>query len=289
MHDTAFIHGRIFRQTYWSDTFQTVVEIGSKDVNGSLRTHFPETASYIGLDFEAGAGVDIVVTAGAPLPLDDESADIVLTSSAFEHDQQFWMTMLEMCRILRPGGVLYVNAPSNGEVHLYPIDAWRFYPDAGLALARWSRANGQPVRLLESFVAKPGPSGWADNIAVFQKDGGAVTFDAYMHDRCECMNVRMGEDRGLDPVTSATYDMQLMESQQALLDEHAAEAAALREELDAAQSAARRARKLRQEIRALRKELAALQSSTSWIATAPLRKVSKRAKTASKRLRGSGN
>jgi SAM-dependent methyltransferase len=282
VHDTAYIHGRIFRQTYWSDAFETVVEIGSQDVNGSLRSHFPEAAKYIGLDFEEGAGVDVLVTAGAPLPLDDESADIVLTSSAFEHDQQFWVTMLEMCRVLRPGGVLYINAPSNGEVHLYPIDAWRFYPDAGLALARWSRANGQPMRLLESFVAKPGDSGWADNIAVFQKDGGAVTFDNRMHERSECLNVRVDEDGPLEPVTSATYDMQTMESLRA-------EVAALRAELEKATNTARRARKLRKEVRGLRKELAAIQSSTSWAATAPLRKVTEVARKTSGRIKGGDN
>lgn len=278
MHDTAYIHGRIFRQTYWHDQFETVVEIGSQDVNGSLRSHFPESARYIGLDFEEGPGVDVVVTPGAPLPLDDESADIVLSSSVFEHDEQFWVTVLELARILRPGGILYLNAPSNGEVHLYPIDAWRFYPDAGLALARWSRANGQPMRLLESFVAKPGPSGWADNISIFQKGGGDVTFDARMHERADCINVRVSDDGPLDPVTSATHDMQTMESLRAEVAERVAEVSMLRSELEKAATSARRARRLRREVKRLRQELDSIRSSTSWRATGPLRSVGKAAR-----------
>ena len=30
--------------------------------------------------------------------------------------------------------LFYLNAPSNGEFHRYPVDCWRFYPDAGGAL-----------------------------------------------------------------------------------------------------------------------------------------------------------
>jgi hypothetical protein len=44
----------------------------------------------------------------------------------------FWDTLLELVRILRPGGLLDVNAPSNSEFHRDPVDCWGFYPDAGL-------------------------------------------------------------------------------------------------------------------------------------------------------------
>jgi len=56
-----------------------------------------------------------------------------------------------MCRVLKEGGYLYLNAPSKGGYHQYPIDAWRFFPDAGIALCDWAKLNKHAVELLESF------------------------------------------------------------------------------------------------------------------------------------------
>jgi len=149
MHDTAYEHGRLFFELYGSETVRTVVELGSQDVNGSLRDHCPAHAHYIGLDVMPAKGVDLVINPTAPLPIASETVDAVVTNSAFEHDMCFWETFLELARIVRPGGLLYLNAPSNHEFHRYPLDCWRFYPDAGVALcngpfaaaSRWSWWN----------------------------------------------------------------------------------------------------------------------------------------------------
>ena len=106
MHDTARQHGRRFFALYWQPHFRDVVEVGSQDVNGGLRELAPPGARYIGLDTEDGPGVDRLARPGEPLPLPDASTDVVLTSSAFEHDPCFWETFIDMARVLRPGGVL---------------------------------------------------------------------------------------------------------------------------------------------------------------------------------------
>jgi SAM-dependent methyltransferase len=173
LHDTAYEHGRLFFELYCSDAVRTVVELGSQDVNGALRDHAPPGVHYVGLDVMAAKGVDLIVDPDAPLPLATDCADAVVTSSAFEHDVCFWETFLELARILRPGGLLYVNAPSNGEFHRYPLDCWRFYPDAGVALVRWAARRGIQMELLESFVGQPRAERWADFVAVFRKAGGA--------------------------------------------------------------------------------------------------------------------
>lgn len=172
MHDTAYEHGRLFFELYCQDNVRTVVELGSQDVNGALRDHAPAGVHYIGLDVMAAKGVDLIVDPDAPLPIADSSIDAVVTSSAFEHDVCFWETFLELTRILRPGGLLYLNAPSNGEFHRYPLDCWRFYPDAGVALTRWAARRGTQIDLVESFVGQPQAERWADFVAVFRKAGG---------------------------------------------------------------------------------------------------------------------
>jgi SAM-dependent methyltransferase len=172
VHDTAHEHGRLFFEVYGVDVFLTVVELGSQDVNGSLREHCPEGVHYIGLDVMPAKGVDLVVDPGCSLPLATGTADAIVTSSAFEHDICFWDTFLELTRILRPGGLLYVNVPSNGDFHRYPLDCWRFYPDAGVALVQWAGRRGIEIELIESFIGLPHAERWADFVAVFRKAGG---------------------------------------------------------------------------------------------------------------------
>lgn len=210
MHDTARAHGRQFFALYWQPHFSAVVELGSQNVNGSLRDHAPAGASYLGLDAASGPGVDRVVVPGEPLPLDDGCADVVVTSSALEHDPCFWDTFLEMLRLLRPGGLLYINAPSNHAFHRYPADCWRFYPDAGTALAAWARRRGMPVELVESFVAKPAAQGWSDFVAIFRKPGPPLVRRGRLAEFGETQNVFDIEAAGLQREHADTFDMRAL-------------------------------------------------------------------------------
>ena len=106
---------------------------------------------------EQDPSVDIVVNPSEKMPFEDESVDLIISTSCFEHDPCFWMTFKEMCRIIKPNGYIYVNAPSSGPYHMYPGDNWRFYSDAGQALAYWSGKQISdekifPVKLIETFT-----------------------------------------------------------------------------------------------------------------------------------------
>lgn len=171
MHKTAMAYADLFFRNYATPNQATkIVEIGSLDVNGSLRDVAPKGSEYIGLDFEAGRGVDMILRDAYSLPLADGIADFVVSTSCFEHAQFFWLTFLEALRILKPSGILYINVPSNGYYHRYPTDNWRFYPDAGLALCAWAQRNGLNTALLESFIGVQDGDVWNDFIGVFVKD-----------------------------------------------------------------------------------------------------------------------
>ena len=176
MHDTALKIGRLAIEIYADKRKPHILEIGSLDVNGSLRQFAPADGTYIGVDMCEGQSVDVVVEPGQALPFDPGSFDLVLASSVFEHDPAFWMTFLELVKVMRKGGFLYINAPSNGKVHRYPEDHWRFYPDAGRALERWAKNQGHDVTLIESFTAPRIGDMWNDFVAVFQKEGGEYLF-----------------------------------------------------------------------------------------------------------------
>lgn len=146
------------------------MEIGSQDVNGGVRAIFSDRFEYSGVDFVAGKGVDIVLDDPYQLPFESESVDMVVSSSCFEHSEMFWLVFLEILRVLKPHGLFYLNVPSNGEFHRYPVDCWRFYPDSGKALITWAKRNGFPAELLESYTSEQFGDQWNDFVAVFIKD-----------------------------------------------------------------------------------------------------------------------
>lgn len=148
-----------------------LVDIGSQDVNGTIKQVCPKHIEYVGVDFVPGKGVDIVLEDPYRFPFEDGSFDLVVSSSCFEHSEMFWLTFLEMLRISKDDGLIYINAPSNAAYHRYPVDCWRFYPDCGYALVNWGKRNGYKCDLLESYVADQGDDGLVnDFVAIIVKD-----------------------------------------------------------------------------------------------------------------------
>ncbi|RCK79827.1 MAG: Chromosome segregation ATPases-like protein [Candidatus Ozemobacter sibiricus] len=179
MHPSAMLNGKQFFDTYQSAFADLpgvlVLDIGAQNVNGSLKEVCPAGFRYVGVDFVAGQGVDVVLTDPYVLPFPDASADIVVSSSCFEHSELFWVVFLEIMRVLKPRGLFYLNAPANGMIHRYPVDCWRFFPDSGLALVTWARRHGMRALLLESYISRQQPSQqifdqWNDFVAVFLRD-----------------------------------------------------------------------------------------------------------------------
>lgn len=171
MHDTALAFGKLFFDTYLPEhSSLTVIDVGATDVNGSLRSVAPRHCNYIGVDMAPGKGVDVVISDPYVLPFETGTADAVLSSSCFEHTEHFWLLFNEIQRVLKPDGIFYLNVPSNGLVHRFPVDCWRFYPDSGEALASWGRKCGYSTAVLESFVASRVGDIWNDFVAVFLKD-----------------------------------------------------------------------------------------------------------------------
>jgi SAM-dependent methyltransferase len=175
MHPSAMRNAKRFFDTYehaFPDGAK-VYDIGSQDVNGSMREVCPARFEYVGVDFVSGPGVDIVLDAPYDwrAQIDIESADIVVSSSCFEHSEFFWATFIEIMWILKPQGLMYLNAPANGPFHRYPVDCWRFYPDSGRALAAWARHYaGFASVMLESYTTAQEDGMWNDFVAVFLKD-----------------------------------------------------------------------------------------------------------------------
>ena len=172
MHYTSLKSGEPFSESYGIPN-SLVVDIGGRNVNGSLRSFFEKKGmKFVCIDMESDASVDIVVPPGERLPFDDGSVDFIVSTSCFEHDPCFWLTFKEMTRIIKPSGYIYINAPTSGPYHSYPGDNWRFYSDAGQALAYWSgkqisNETIYPVKVVETFNVLG--DGWNDFVCVWQR------------------------------------------------------------------------------------------------------------------------
>lgn len=180
MHDTALLAGNAFARTFGKPG-DVVVDVGGQNVNGSLRAGFEAMGmKYISVDMEPHSSVDVVVKPGDPLPFETQSVDCVVSTSCFEHDPCFWMTFREMCRIVKVGGRIYVNAPAQGAYHCHPGDNWRFYADAGQALAVWSKRalvpGGEiyPAVVEETFHIMPLREKWVDFVCVWRRVADAA-------------------------------------------------------------------------------------------------------------------
>lgn len=89
-----------------------LLEIGSLDVNGSVRDLFPRADPYVGIDLAPGAAVDVVASGHAFGR--DESFDLVVTTECLEHDPRWDLTLRTIVRVLRPGGTLLLTCATTG-------------------------------------------------------------------------------------------------------------------------------------------------------------------------------
>ncbi|MER2598973.1 MAG: class I SAM-dependent methyltransferase [Caldilineales bacterium] len=90
---------------------------------GSGRTDFGPRV--VNLDIAPYAHVDIVAV-GERLPVADTCLDAVITQGVLEHVPDLRATLAEIDRVLRPGGLVYHEAPFVQGFHASPNDFRRF-------------------------------------------------------------------------------------------------------------------------------------------------------------------
>jgi len=90
--------------SYFED--KTVLEVGSQDINGSVRKHFKD-CDYLGIDLGEAPGVDMVVSINDfPMP---NKYDVVISSEMLEHCQDWEKALLTMHQNTKPGGLFILT------------------------------------------------------------------------------------------------------------------------------------------------------------------------------------
>ena len=99
---------------FYPDNFVNckVLEVGSLDINGSVRQFFKD-CNYIGIDLGIGKGVDIVCT-GQDYDAPDNEFDTVISCECFEHNPDWVATFQNMHRMTKPNGLIVMTCATTG-------------------------------------------------------------------------------------------------------------------------------------------------------------------------------
>lgn len=102
-----------------------VLDVGSYNVNGAVRDYLPVT---IGVDARDGPGVDAVVDACDLIGrFDSDAFDVVVSTDALEHMEDWFNALVNMWGVLRDGGLLILTmAAAKKGRHNHPNDFWRW-------------------------------------------------------------------------------------------------------------------------------------------------------------------
>jgi SAM-dependent methyltransferase len=104
---------------------------------------------------------DVLCDLNEPMPLPDASFDTIICSDVMEHLYRPQQAMLEIRRLLRPGGKLLMNVPFLYWIHEQPHDFHRYTQfalermvgDSGLDLVEIQELGGAP-EVLADLIAK---------------------------------------------------------------------------------------------------------------------------------------
>ena len=174
MHNSALESFNNFKNAYLSKLSNKkfkLIEIGSLSVNSNIKNSLEDNMEYIGIDIVKGENVDVVLDDPYKFPFEDKSVDVVISISNFEHTEFFWLTYLEILRVLKDDGLFFLNAPSNSKYHRHETDNWRFYPDSSISLQKWGEYNNFEPQVLEHYTNfEKGRDIWNDYVSITVKN-----------------------------------------------------------------------------------------------------------------------
>jgi methyltransferase family protein len=130
------------------------LELGSREVTGasSARRGFNK-ATYVGFDYYPGENVDVVGDAHklSSYFKAEEKFDIVYSSACFEHFAMPWVVAVEIAKMLKVGGLVFVEMHFSFSSHERP---WHFFQFSDMAL-RVLFSNALGFECIETGMSNP--------------------------------------------------------------------------------------------------------------------------------------
>ena len=117
MHKSSYEKMNWFKSTFL-DKYDTlnILDVGSLDLEGNYnyKSIFNEhNWNYVGLDYESGNNVDIVVEDIYNwFEINDNTFDVVISGQFLGNLPYFWLTMVQIERVLKDGGYTCIIVPT---------------------------------------------------------------------------------------------------------------------------------------------------------------------------------
>ena len=109
---------KVFKDFYINNGFINdvdVIEIGSLDINGSIREEFSFCNSYTGIDLEKGPNVDLVMD-GTDISKLNKNFDILISCECFEHAKNWKLIFEQMCKFAKSNSFIVISVASTGRI-----------------------------------------------------------------------------------------------------------------------------------------------------------------------------
>ncbi len=180
MHKSTYKKMNWFKNNYLNiENSLNILDIGSLDSSGNnynYKSIFDiNNWNYTGLDFEDGDNVDLLVNDIYDIvEVEDNSYEVIISGQLFQHLGFFWLTMGEIERILKPGGLCCIIVPSSGPKHgKTDSDCYRFQKDSMKYLAKYADFEILHISIDDSDESAP----WHD-VCLVAKKSGSLNFDS---------------------------------------------------------------------------------------------------------------
>ena len=163
-----------------------VLEVGSLDINGSVRELF-SNCDYTGVDLALGPGVDLACQ-GQLVEFPTGHFDTTISAECLEHNPFWRETVANMLRMTRPGGLVLISCATTGRLEhgttrtnpdaspFTSAENWTYYQNLdrsdlenGLNLDGWLADRGSWV----NFITR-------DLYFIGVRHGGEATLNAAM-------------------------------------------------------------------------------------------------------------
>lgn len=167
MHGSSYSKMDLFKQKYLNKINNLkILDVGSMGEYNYKEIFNENNWEYTGLDIKEGPNVDFVVNDIYNwIEIKDNSYDVIISGQFFEILDYFWLTMVEIERVLKPGGYVCIIVPSDGPNHAQDLNSYKFYEDGLKALAKYV-----DLEIIESYVDNsPNAKPWFDACLIAKK------------------------------------------------------------------------------------------------------------------------
>jgi hypothetical protein len=181
-----------------------ILEVGSREVTGKskARAAFSE-AEYVGFDYYPGPNVDVVGDAHKISSLVSGQFDLIYSSAVFEHLAMPWIVAMEIAKLLKVGGTLFVETHFSCASHERP---WHFFQFSDMALrALFPPAMG--FECIEAGMSNPMVgrfSGLADKYLRYRRITGLYCHVEYLGRKIKDVPDFRWEDMDLGSIAGET-------------------------------------------------------------------------------------